>query len=64
MSSPNRYTMDDMGIGPLDRTGSCIAQHAEEYSVDRPPGLTQLDWYKFAGRVCDLLNMERDAKKP
>ena len=47
-----QYSFDDLGIGSINQDGSCLATCL----VNRPKGLTNTQWYKFAEQVINLLN--------
>jgi hypothetical protein len=54
----NKFSFDDIGIGLIQ--GSAIKEHL----VDRPNGLSNDDWYKFAGKIINILNSEGDTPIP
>lgn len=46
-----RYAFDDKRFGLTTDN-----RRIDEPMVDRPPGISNLDWYVFAGRLARLLN--------
>lgn len=46
------YSFDDFHIGTIKPGGSSLFLRV----IERPRGLLKDEWYKFAARVCEILN--------
>lgn len=50
-------SFDDMGFGYMSESGMCISERLE--SPSRPGGMTNVEWYAYAGSVLKLAMAEQ-----